>query len=238
MSTSIWRRPAALITLAIVIVALILVGVSTHSTNSVPSAPKSVHVVAGDALVTVAWSPPDKDGGSAVTHYRASASPGGKWCSASITTCTISGLTNGTAYVISVTAINGVGASIAATSSSVTPRYAACVAFFALPSRALSADVLAALTAHYTANNLMPINVVGNRERILDVASQVVGVHHCSNADGSVASYVGMVPADASAAVEVEVRHQPYPVTGGSVSFVVLAKTTTGWKVVNEGTGP
>ena len=47
-----------------------------------------------------------------------------------------------------------------------------------------------------------------------------------------------MVPANATAAVMVEVSHLPYPVTGGSISFVTLAQTSAGWKVVNEGTGP
>ncbi len=238
MSTSIWRRPAVLVTLAIVIIALIVVGVATRTAKTAPSAPQSVHVAAGDALVTVSWSPPAKDGGSAVTHYHASASPGGRSCSASTTSCTITGLTNGTAYVIKVTAINTVGTSVAATSSSVTPRYAACASFSSLPSRAVSADVLATLTAYYNAKHLGPISVVGKREMILTVASQTIGVHHCANADGSVASYTGMVPANATAAVEVEVRHLAYPVTGGSVSFVTLAQTAAGWKVVSEGTGP
>ena len=237
MSTSTWRR-SAVVTLAIVIIALIVVGVATRSAETAPSAPQSVRVVAGDALVTVSWSAPAKDGGSAVTHYHASASPGGKWCSASTTSCTITGLTNGTDYVIKVTAINTVGTSVAATSSPVTPRYAACASFFNLPTRAVSADVLATLTAYYGAKHLGPISVVGNREKILAVSSQTIGVHHCANADGSVASYTGMVPANATAAVEVEVRHLAYPVTGGSISFVVLAQTAAGWKVVNEGTGP
>jgi hypothetical protein len=238
MSTSIWRRPAVLVTLAIVVIALIVVGVATRSTNSAPSAPQSVHAVAGDASVAVSWSAPAKDGGSAVTHYRASASPGGKWCTASTMSCTITGLTNGTAYTISVTATNTVGTSVAATSSSVTPKYAACVAFSNLPARPVAADVLATLTAYYTANHLVPISVVNNREMILNVAEQTIGVHHCTNPDGSVAGYTGMVPASATAAVEVEVRHLAYPVTGGSISFVILAQTAAGWKVVNEGTGP
>ena len=235
MRAFIRKRLAVLVTLFIVIIALIVVGVATRSA---PSAPQSVHVAAGETSVAVSWSPPAKDGGSAVTHYRASASPGGKWCTASTMTCTITGLTNGTAYVIRVSAVNTVGTSTAASSSSVTTNYAACAYFWGLASRPVSTDVLAALTKHYTANHLMPIRVVNNREKILVVAEQTIGAHHCANSDGSTASYTGMVPTNATSAVMLEVSHQPYPMTGGSISFVTQAKTTAGWTVVNEGTGP
>ena len=240
MSNSFWKRPAVIVTLVVLVIALVAVGVvALRTSERVPLAPQSVHAVAGNARASVTWSAPSSDGGAAVTQYRATSSPGSKSCASATTSCVVTGLTNGVAYSFRVTATNTAGTSEpSAPSNTVTPRYSACIAFSNLPARPVSPDVLAALTRYYSASHLVPITVVQNRERVLSVADQTVGVHHCSNADGSVASYVGMVPANATAAVMVEVSHLPYPVTGGSISFVTLAQTSAGWKVVNEGTGP
>jgi hypothetical protein len=239
MSTPLYKRPAVIVSV-VVVIALLVVGVLVaRSRDSAPSAPQSVHAVAGNARATISWSAPSSDGGAAITSYQASSTPGAKVCTSATTSCVVTGLTNGVTYTFRVTATNSAGTSVAsAPSNSVTPRYPACTAFWSLPSQPVSADVLAAITRYYTTSHLVPVSVVNNKEMILRVADQSVGVHHCSNADGSVASYVGMVPANASAAVMLEVHHLPYPVTGGSVSFITLAKVGATWRVVNEGTGP
>ena len=92
--------------------------------NTVSGAPTTVTATAGDALASVSWSAPSSNGGSAITAYTVTASPGGATCTASapLTTCTVSGLTNGTLYTFSVTATNSTGASLSSTSSTaVTP---------------------------------------------------------------------------------------------------------------------
>jgi uncharacterized repeat protein (TIGR02543 family) len=73
----------------------------------------------GGATITVAAAAT----GGAPSSYVVTASPGGATCTvtAPATTCSISPLTNGTAYTLSVTASNSTGTSAAATSGSVTP---------------------------------------------------------------------------------------------------------------------
>lgn len=95
----------------------------TPPTPVTPSAPGSVSVVAGSGSATVSWSAPANPGSFAVTQYRVIASPGGASClvPASSTTCTLSPLTNGTTYTVSVSALSGAGWGAAATSAPFTP---------------------------------------------------------------------------------------------------------------------
>ena len=87
-----------------------------------PDTPNAPAAAAGDgqAVITVATSP----GGQAPTSHLVTASPGGATCTVSAATgsCTITGLSNGTAYRFSDTAINeGGNSSASALSSAVTP---------------------------------------------------------------------------------------------------------------------
>jgi YVTN family beta-propeller protein len=89
-----------------------------------PSAPRSVVATAGDSHLEVAWEVPAFTGGQPISSYTATASPGGETCTSSgATGCTISGLTNGTAYTATVTATNSIGTSAPSDPSApVTPR--------------------------------------------------------------------------------------------------------------------
>lgn len=80
---------------------------------SAPSAPVITQVAAGDGRLAVNWSRPDSDGGSPVTSYQAQATPGSNSCTTSTALrCTITGLTNGNTYTVTVTAINQAGESV------------------------------------------------------------------------------------------------------------------------------
>lgn len=72
------------------------------------TAPASATASAGDSSVTVNWTAPATNAG-AVGGYRATASPGGATCStgSATFTCSITGLTNGLDYTVSVVATNG-----------------------------------------------------------------------------------------------------------------------------------
>ena len=76
-----------------------------------PSAPRDVAVTAGDRLGRVSWAVPVSSGSYPITHYRATAMPGGHACLVPATElrCEITGLTNGTSYEVTVEALNGAG---------------------------------------------------------------------------------------------------------------------------------
>lgn len=93
------------------------------------SAPTSLTATGGNAQVSLAWTAPAYNGGSAITDYSVqySSNSGSTWTTFSRTASTtasqvVTGLTNGTAYVFRVAGINANGTgTYTAQSSSVTP---------------------------------------------------------------------------------------------------------------------
>ena len=92
---------------------------------TVPGAPTIGTATAGDGLASVPFTVPASNGGSAITSYTATSTPGsftGTLTQAGSGTITVTGLTIGTAYTFTVTATNAVGTGAAsAASNAVTP---------------------------------------------------------------------------------------------------------------------
>jgi alpha-tubulin suppressor-like RCC1 family protein len=87
-----------------------------------PQAPTGLTAIPGDTIATVSWTAPTSLDGGTVIGYTASAAPGGAACTtASGTTCTLTGLANGTTYSITVVAHTTCGNSGASTPVTVTP---------------------------------------------------------------------------------------------------------------------
>jgi hypothetical protein len=88
-----------------------------------PGAPTVVTATAGNAQAVVSWTAPARNGGSPITGYTVTATPGGlTGTTTGATTATVIGLTNATAYTFTVTATNAAGTSSASLASAkVTP---------------------------------------------------------------------------------------------------------------------
>ncbi|WP_353208512.1 fibronectin type III domain-containing protein [Sphingorhabdus sp.] len=96
---------------------------------ALPGAPTSVSGTTGVASVALTWTPPAQTGGLSLTDYviQYSSDSGTTWTTfndgtATATNATITGLTNGTAYIFRVAALNIAGAgNYSAVSAVVTP---------------------------------------------------------------------------------------------------------------------
>lgn len=85
-----------------------------------PQAPASVTATpASSTSASVSWAAPAWDGGAAVTSYTATASPGGRTCTTSATSCTITTMSAGGIFTVTVKATNSVGLGPASAGASV-----------------------------------------------------------------------------------------------------------------------
>ncbi|MEU8819648.1 fibronectin type III domain-containing protein [Actinoplanes sp. NPDC048796] len=109
-------------------------GPGAESADSAPvtpvgpsGAPTTVLVTAGNGQVAVSWTAPGNTGGAPITSYTAQAyqaglPAAGRTCTTATLSCLVTGLTNGTAYTLRVTATTSAGPGAAsADSAPVTP---------------------------------------------------------------------------------------------------------------------
>ncbi|MFA6290803.1 MAG: fibronectin type III domain-containing protein [Victivallales bacterium] len=96
--------------------------ITVTPTAAVPKAPTAVTATRGNMQATVSFTPPVSNGGTEITGYIVTSSPGGKTANGTASPLTVSGLTNGTAYTFTVKAKNAIGSGPAsAASKAVTP---------------------------------------------------------------------------------------------------------------------
>ena len=91
--------------------------------QTMPDAPTNLLADATDGAVTLTWEAPEDDGGSEITDYEYRIDGEGEWISigSTLTTHTVTGLDNGTAYVFEVRAVNRIGRGRASNRAEATP---------------------------------------------------------------------------------------------------------------------
>ena len=158
--------------------------------GSVPGQPTGVTGIGLDAAAQISWTAPASNGGSAITAYKVTSSPGGKTCSTTgALTCTVTGLTNYTPYTFTVTATNHAGTGSASSpSAKVVPRAGAT--FVPLtPSRVLDTTAHIQLSTPLTANvgvkfqvtNQFPSDATRNVPSTATAVTGVLSVSHSTS---------------------------------------------------------
>jgi hypothetical protein len=101
---------------------------SAPNAMTLPSAPNPPNLSSGQSQVTLNWAPPADNGGGSIVNYFIETYQGGvnllaNSCTTPTTSCTVTGLTNGTTYSFRLVAENALGRSNASTlSASATPQ--------------------------------------------------------------------------------------------------------------------
>ncbi|QYG08058.1 fibronectin type III domain-containing protein [Janthinobacterium sp. PAMC25594] len=190
---------------------------------TVPAAPTAVAAVAGNGQATVTYTP-GADGGSTITGYVATSTPGGFTGSGTSGPIAVLGLTNGVAYTFTVHAVNNIGNSAeSAPSAAVTPAVpAAGYARFASlvnTTESGSADPYA-----YTGNGTAFGTAMGG----IATKSRVVGT------DGSCAVVLGAAT-DATHEAMLGLDNSATPVGYTSLDYAVFAPSTGTYRVVVGG---
>ena len=115
------------LTYAIVVRAEIVGGTANSMSSAtattklvVPNAPTGVGVVAGDRQLLVSWASTNETNVPPITSFIASVDQTHS-CTSTQTSCTITGLTNRTGYLVAVTALNAVGTTASVIKPSGTP---------------------------------------------------------------------------------------------------------------------
>lgn len=218
-------------------------------TPGAPGAPGIGLATAGNGQVTVTFTAPASDGGSAITGYTVTSSPSGGTDSHAGSTSlshVITGLSNGTAYTFSVSASNSNGTSAASTASnSVTPTGDGQTITFSGPvaqtlgggSVTLSATSTSGLTVVFSSSTPTVCSVSGTSLTLLAAGTCTVSANQQGNASFAAATPVSQSFSVAKASQTITFSGPAAQTLGGS-SVTLSATASSGLSVVFSASTP
>lgn len=137
----------------------------TYTANAVaPGVPNIGTATPLNTSASIAFTPPTSDGGSTITQYRATSTPGSFQNTGTSSPIVVSGLSNGTPYTFTVRATNAIGNSAeSSASNSATPYVPATTFTFTGPSSGSvrSASTNFTVTPNSTYNGTITITPTG-----------------------------------------------------------------------------
>jgi|GEM_PF-1164116 len=152
--------------------------VASVASNSVtpvalPGAPTSVTAVAGNAQATVTFSAPASTGGSPITGYTVTSTPGGLTVSGAASPLTFTGLSNGVTYTFAVAATTAVGTGpVSSASAGVTPKAPQMIGALTLQPDALSVGTKS--TVIVTATSGLDVSVASATTDVCTVGNNTI----------------------------------------------------------------